>query len=357
MMQYVRHKATELLNVSITNIPTTNNHLKSFNSHFKDTYIKQFQRGGSQVRVDTLCISLISFITPNLIRRCNLQQKLDKELQNRKSYFGINDQKNYNSAVQINYKQYAYLDENEAKDNAAKRIFTSEGIQKYEFSIDELYVWVKSETKSNSIYTAAILCINWIRQEPANQHLPYISLPTVEELYTQVDDNTEENIQNEINNIEELNIQIQRNQSDESEESDEEYKNLESSQLNDDNLSSTWFFDFQNTNSLALQEQEFHINCHSVFNHLNSLKEISKFFNNFDSKNIIQNNEFEVGKNALNELVQNDSLEKIYSAFQSLNLQKQSNTTRNIKKNPSSSNLVALSPNKKQARHNSHSTL
>ena len=108
---------------------------------------------------------------------------------------------------------------------------------------------------------------------------------------------------------------------------------------------------------MALQEQEFHINCHSVLNHLNSLKEISKFFNNFDSKNIIQNNEFEVGKNALNELVQNDSLEKIYSAFQSLNLQKQSNTTRNIKKNPSSSNLVALSPNKKQARHNSHSTL
>ena len=100
-----------------------------------------------------MCISLISFITPNLIRRRNLQQKLDKELQNRKSYFGINDQENYNSAVQINYKQYAYLDENEAKDNAAKRIFTSGGIQKYEFSIDELYVWVKSETKSNSIYT------------------------------------------------------------------------------------------------------------------------------------------------------------------------------------------------------------
>ena len=127
---------------------------------------------------------------------------------------------------------------------------------------------------------AAILCINWIRQEPANQYLPHISLPTVEELYTQVDDNTEENIQNEINNIEELNIQIQRNQSDESEESNKEYKNLESSQLNDDNLSSTWFFDFQNTNSLALQEQEFHINCHSVLNHLNSLKEISKLYKN-----------------------------------------------------------------------------
>ena len=112
---------------------------------------------------------------------------------------------------------------------------------------------------------------------------------------------------------------------------------------------------------MALQEQEFHINCHSLLNHLNSLKEISKFFNNFDLKNIIQNNEnidqFEVGKNALNELIQNDSLEKIYLVFQSLNLQKQSNTTRNVKKNPSSSNLIPLSPNKKQSRHTSYSTL
>ncbi|CAB4399771.1 unnamed protein product [Rhizophagus irregularis] len=203
-----RCKAAELLNTSITNIPTTNNHLESFNSHFKDTYIKQFQRGGSQVRVDTLCISLISFITPNLIRKRNLQQKFDEELQSRKSHF--------------------------AKDNAAKRIFSSGGIQKYEYSIDELYIWVKSETKSNNVYTiclapiekascqcldftirggackhirAAILCINWIRQEPQNQYLPYISLPTIEELdRLHVDENAEETIQNEVYNTEE-NIQ------------------------------------------------------------------------------------------------------------------------------------------------------
>ncbi|PKK70127.1 hypothetical protein RhiirC2_780101 [Rhizophagus irregularis] len=319
-----RCKAAELLNTSITNIPTTNNHLESFNSHFKDTYIKQFQRGGSQVRVDTLCISLISFITPNLIRKRNLQQKFDEELQSRKSHF--------------------------AKDNAAKRIFSSGGIQKYEYSIDELYIWVKSETKSNNVYTiclapiekascqcldftirggackhirAAILCINWIRQEPQNQYLPYISLPTIEELdRLHVDENAEETIQNE---------------------------------SNDNDFSSTWFFDFQNTNSLALQEQEFHTNCHTVLNHLNSLKEIANFFNNFDSKNVIQNNEtreqFELGKSALNELIQNDSLEKIYLAFQSLKLQKQNNATKNIKKNPSSSSLIPLSPNKKQSRH------
>src|SRR5256714_12953852 len=105
-----------------------------------------------------------------------------------------------------NYKQYAYFEENDTKDNAAKRIFSSGGIQNYEYSADELYVWVKSETKSNSIYTiclapiekascqcldfifrgdackhmrAAILCINWICQKLSNQHLPHISLPTV----------------------------------------------------------------------------------------------------------------------------------------------------------------------------------
>ena len=56
-----------ILNTPIDHIPTTNNHLESFNSHFKDVYIKQFQRGGLQLRVDTLCISLISFITHTAI--------------------------------------------------------------------------------------------------------------------------------------------------------------------------------------------------------------------------------------------------------------------------------------------------
>ncbi|PKY32572.1 hypothetical protein RhiirB3_450849, partial [Rhizophagus irregularis] len=137
-------------------------------------------------------------------------------------------------------------------------------IQKYEYSIDELYIWVKSETKSNNVYTiclapiekalcqclnftirggackhirAAILCINWICQEPQNQHLPYISLPTIEELdRLHVDENAEETIQNEVYNTEE-NIQ---NQSDES--SDDESngnKNFESFQSNDNDFSST----------------------------------------------------------------------------------------------------------------------
>ncbi|UZO22594.1 uncharacterized protein OCT59_014954 [Rhizophagus irregularis] len=177
----------------------------------------------------------------------------------------------------------------------------------------------------------------------------------------QVDENAEETIQNEVYNTEE-NIQNQSSKSDESSDDESDgNKNFESFKSNDNDFSSTWFFDFQNTNSLALQEQEFHTNCHTVLNHLNSLKEIANFFNNFDSKNVIQNNEtseqFELGKSALNELIQNDSLEKIYFAFQSLKLQKQNNATKNIKKNPSSSNLIPLSPNKKQSRHTSYSTL
>ena len=46
----------------------------------------------------------------------------------------------------------------------------------------------------------------------------------------------------------------------------------------------------------------------------------------------------------------------IYWAFQSLKLQKQNNTIKSVKKNPSSSNLIPLSPNKKQTGHNSYST-
>jgi hypothetical protein len=186
-------------------------------------------------------------------------------------------------------------------------------------------------------------------------------LPTIDELHTlQVNENTEETIQNEVYNIEE-DIRNQSNKRDENDDDesdgDEDYTNFESSQFNDKDLASTWFLNFQNTNSLALQEQEFHTNCHTVLNHLNSLKEIAKIFNSFDSKNIIQNNEiiekFELGRGALNELIQ----EIIYWAFQSLKVQKQNYTTNNIKKNPSSSNLIPLSPNKKQSRHTSYSTL
>jgi len=112
-------------------------------------------------------------------------------------------------------------------------------------------------------------------------------LPTVEEIQAlHINENTEETIQNEVYNIEEF-IDIEK--LNEEDESDKEFENSEDFQLNDDS-SSTLFFDFQNTNSLILQEQEFHVNCHAILNHLNNLKEISKFFNNFDSRNIIQNN-------------------------------------------------------------------
>ncbi len=132
---------------------------------------------------------------------------------------------------------------------------------------------------------AAILCINWIRQELSNQHLPHISLPTIEEIQAlHVNESTEETMQNEVYNIEEF-INIEKLNEDD--ESDKEFENSEDFQLNNDDSLSTLFFDFQNTNSFILQEQEFHVNCHAVLNHLNNLKEISKFFNNFDSKNII----------------------------------------------------------------------
>ncbi|CAB4440038.1 unnamed protein product [Rhizophagus irregularis] len=105
-----------------------------------------------------------------------------------------------------------------------------------------------------------------------NQHLLYIPLPTIDELQVN-NENTEEIIENGINDI----VKDQKQSDNSSDESDGEHEKFE-----------------------TLQEKEFHTNCHSVLNHLNSLKEISKFFNNFNSKNIIQNDEtierFEVGR-------------------------------------------------------------
>jgi hypothetical protein len=74
------------LNVDRSFILTTNNHLESFNSHLKDSYLHEFQRNNTQLRVDTLIVCLVKFITPNLIRRRKLQSQLDSEIKKRKSF-------------------------------------------------------------------------------------------------------------------------------------------------------------------------------------------------------------------------------------------------------------------------------
>jgi hypothetical protein len=98
-----RQQAAIILNTNINNIPTTNNHLESFNSHFKETYIKQFQREGSSIRVDTLCVSLILYITPNLIRKRKLQQQLENELFQRKNQYLLNNQELNYLTIKKNY--------------------------------------------------------------------------------------------------------------------------------------------------------------------------------------------------------------------------------------------------------------
>lgn len=204
-----RQEAACILNTNINNIPTTNNHLESFNSHFKETYIKQFQRGGSLLRVDTLCVCLVLYITPNLIRKRILQQQLENELSQRKNQYSSDDQKLNYQTIKENYYRYAYFEADEVRDCSAKRIFASGGIDKFNFVDNELLVWVKSETHMDLIYTvcvypaekatcqcldfltrgnackhlrAAILCINWMRQQPGNFHLPEIKLLTREEI-------------------------------------------------------------------------------------------------------------------------------------------------------------------------------
>ena len=66
---------------------------------------------------------------------------------------------NYFTEVKRNYNRYAYLEADKVKDCSAKRIFSTGGIDKFEFINNELLVWVKSETQKNFIYSILYMYI------------------------------------------------------------------------------------------------------------------------------------------------------------------------------------------------------
>ena len=152
------------------------------------------------MRVDTLCVCLILYITPNLIRKRKLQQQLEDELFQRKNQYLSNNQNSDHLIIKENYNRCAYFNVDEIRDCSAQRIFASGGIDKLNFINNELFVWIKSETHMNLTYTvcvypaekatcqcldfltrgnackhlrAATLCINWMRRQSGNNHLLY----------------------------------------------------------------------------------------------------------------------------------------------------------------------------------------
>ena len=151
-----RIHAAKILNVDRSFIPTTNNHLESFNSHLKDSYLREFQRNNTQLRVDTLIVCLVKFITPNLIRRRKLQSQLDSEIKKRNSHLDLNNKQENIHLVKSNYQRLVYMEDDENRDLAAKRIFSMKGIEKYEYTSTGLFVWVKSESQSSKVYMVCL---------------------------------------------------------------------------------------------------------------------------------------------------------------------------------------------------------
>ncbi|PKY26541.1 hypothetical protein RhiirB3_528655 [Rhizophagus irregularis] len=71
--KYGRIVVVNLLQISLYQIPTTNNHLESFNSELKVHQLQKFQNNGHLLRFDFLSAILIKSITPNILLKRNLK--------------------------------------------------------------------------------------------------------------------------------------------------------------------------------------------------------------------------------------------------------------------------------------------
>ncbi|GBC08414.1 hypothetical protein RclHR1_00810006 [Rhizophagus clarus] len=64
---YGRIIAADLLQVSLDQIPKTNNQLESFNSELKVHQLQKYQNNGHLLRFNVLSVDLIKSITPNIL--------------------------------------------------------------------------------------------------------------------------------------------------------------------------------------------------------------------------------------------------------------------------------------------------
>ncbi|CAB5374915.1 unnamed protein product [Rhizophagus irregularis] len=242
---------------------------------------------------------VISWSSRSSLKRI-LQQQLENELSQRKNQYLSNDQKLNYQTIKENYYRYAYFEADEVRDCSAKRIFASGGIDKFNFIDNELLVQVKSETHMDLIYT---VCVANVLIFLTQEH-----------------------------------IELKQN--------DEVTESFQS-------------FNLENINSLAITEQEFVHTCSTIKNTINSLNDVFKIIQNFNNLLIFDTEEnynaFTKGKEALEKLMQRDEWKIVQNEFQSIQFYKKqlkkpyiTNTITNT------SELVSLSPSKKQKRHESY---
>jgi hypothetical protein len=80
---YGRIFAANILEVSPEKIPTTNNHLESFNNLLKTHQLHKYQNNNHLLRMDILGVVLIKSITPNILLKRTLKKRLNKQLTER----------------------------------------------------------------------------------------------------------------------------------------------------------------------------------------------------------------------------------------------------------------------------------
>jgi len=117
-------------------------------------------------------------------------------------------------------------------------------------------------------------------------------------------------------------------------------------------------FNLENTNSLAIANQEFIHACSSIKKTFNFLNDTIKIIQDFNNLSIFDTNEnyetFIEGKEALEKIMQSDSWKIAQNAFQSIQFYKRPSTKSHI---TNTTELVLLSPSKKQKRNESHNTV
>jgi hypothetical protein len=215
---YGRIIAADLLQVPLEQIPKTNNHLESFNSELKIHQLQKYQNNGHLLRFDVLSLILIKSITPNILLKRNLKCELQLQLKERqKLYTPFLPEERIQ--LENHYNQLAYYTPDSNRDEAANRICKEKKIIQVEFNGETLYLWIISDVSTQlqpKIYIiqllpnvicqcmdflsrggackhirASIFWINWLRLQPPHpkyyntlehQNLPYISLPTKDEI-------------------------------------------------------------------------------------------------------------------------------------------------------------------------------
>ena len=136
---YGRIIAADLLQVSLEQIPKTNNHLESFNSELKVHQLQKYQNNSHLLRLDVLSVILIKSITPNILLKRNLKNELQIQLKEHyESYVSFIPEERIQ--LENHYNQLAYYTPDSNHDEAAKRICIEKKIINVEFNSKNLYL-------------------------------------------------------------------------------------------------------------------------------------------------------------------------------------------------------------------------